>query len=109
MKLLNDGRTSRGYIDQDIAQLVQFSNVLNKNPEVRQGQVNSKGAYVSSKTLDTLDNALDTTLGDYWDINAVGLRHLMAVAFKMDESNWPNVEKRLHNAETVKSWQDIRW
>ncbi len=94
-------------VDQDIAQLVNFSNILNKNPEVRQGQVDSKGAYVSSKTLDTLDNALDTTLGDYWDINAVGLKHLMGVMFRMDEMLWPNDEKRISLNIRGKSERDV--
>jgi hypothetical protein len=81
--------------DRDIAQLVEFSNVLNKHPEVRQGQVDTKGAYVSSKTLETLASALDTTVGDYWDSISIGMRHLFAALFSMDEKNWPKAEKRL--------------
>jgi len=82
-------------VDRDIEQLVQFSNILNKNPEVRQGQVNSKGAYTSAKTLEQLNEAVDTTIGQYWDIVAPGLQHLMSVAFRMDEKLWPKVEKRI--------------
>ena len=81
--------------DRDIAQLTQFSNILNKHPEVRQGQVDSKGAYVSSKTLEQLASALDTVVGDYWDGIAIGMRHLIGATFKMDEINWKNVEKRI--------------
>jgi hypothetical protein len=81
--------------DRDIAQLVEFSNVLNKHPEVRQGQVDTKGAYVSSKTLETLASALDTVVGDYWDGIAIGMQHVFMSAFAMDEKNWGKIEKRL--------------
>ena len=82
-------------VDNDIAQLMTFSNILNKNPEVRQGQVEAKGSYTSAKTLEQLDQAIDTTIGDYWDITSIGFKHLFAVAFKMDETLWPSLEKRI--------------
>lgn len=82
-------------VDRDIDQLVQFSNILNKNPEVRQGQVNAKGVYTSAKTLEQLSEAIDTTIGQYWDIISPGLQHLFTVAFKMDEGLWPDTERRI--------------
>ena len=81
--------------DRDIAQLTQFSNILNKHPEVRQGQVDGKGAYVSSKSLETLASALDTVIGDYWDGIGIGMRHLLAACFQMDEVNWGREKKRI--------------
>ncbi len=81
--------------DRDIAQLTQFSNILNKHPEVRQGQIDSKGAYVSSKTLETLASSLDTVVGDYWDGISIGMRHLISACFKMDEVQWGDVSKRI--------------
>jgi len=55
-------------VDRDIDQMMQFMSIYNKNPEVRQGQVDSKGAYTSAKTLEQLSEAIDTTIGQYWDI-----------------------------------------
>ena len=81
--------------DRDIAQLTQFSNILNKHPEVRQGQVDGKGAYVSAKSLETLASALDTVVGDYWDGIAIGMKHLIGACYSMDEHKWPNIEKRI--------------
>jgi hypothetical protein len=81
--------------DRDIAQLVQFSNILNKNPEARQGQVDGKGAYISAKTLEQLAEAIDTTVGDYWDITKIGMQKLFAAAYRMDETLWKNKEKRI--------------
>lgn len=82
-------------VDRDIDQLVRFSNVLNKNPEVRQGQVQSKGTYTSAKTLEQLSEAIDTTIGQYWDIIGPGMQYLFRAAFKMDEQKWPSKEKRI--------------
>lgn len=82
-------------VDKDIAQLVQFSNILNKNPEVRQGQVDSKGAYQSAKTLEELAGALDNTIDDYWDIVGFGFKRLLNIAYRMDEALWPDMEKRI--------------
>ena len=82
-------------VDRDIDQLVQFSNIFNKNPEVRQGQVDSKGAYQSAKTLEQLDSAIDTTIGAYWDIIAPGMQKLLGAMYQMEEIKWPNLEKRI--------------
>ena len=62
---------------------------------MRQGQVDTKGAYVSSKTLETLASALDTVVGDYWDGISIGMRHLLAGCYKMDEIQWTNNVKRI--------------
>ena len=93
-------------VDRDIEQLVQFSNILNKNPEVRQGQVQSKGTYTSAKTLEQLAEAIDTTVGVYWDIMSVGGQHLMEVAYKMDEKKWPNLAKRITTNAKGKTLRD---
>ena len=94
-------------VDTDIAQLVQFSNILNKNPEVRQGQVDAKGSYTSAKTLEQLDQAIDTTIGDYWDITSIAFKHLFMAAFKMDEMNWPDEEKRISLNMKGKTMRDV--
>lgn len=82
-------------VDQDIATLERFSRILNRNPEVRQGEVASKGSYTSAKTLEQLAEAIDTVVGRHWDTIAVGLQQLFAVAYQMDEWLWPNQEKSL--------------
>lgn len=82
-------------VDRDIEQLVTFSNILNKNPEVRQGQAESDGQYVSAKTLEQLASALDNVVDDHWDIISAGMQWIIEVCFRMDEKNWPDVEKRI--------------
>jgi len=73
----------------------QFSRILNKNPEVRQGEVASKGQYTSAKTLEQLADAIDTVVGSDWDVIGPGLEYLFKVAFTMDIKLWPNVEKTI--------------
>ena len=68
-------------VDRDIQMLVSFSNILNKNPEVRQGQVDAKGAYVSAKTLQEMAESIDTTLDQYWDIQGPGMQHLLGLCY----------------------------
>ena len=94
-------------VDRDIGQLVQFSNILNKNPEVRQGQVDTKGVYQSAKTLEELAGAIDNTIDDYWDIQGYGFKKLMQIALKMDESLWPNDEKRISLNMKGKKMRDV--
>jgi len=94
-------------VDRDIEQLVQFSNIFNKNPEVRQGQVQSKGTYTSAKTLEQLSEAIDTTIGQYWDIIGPGMQHLMKACYQMDEKKWPNVEKRITTNRKGKKMRDL--
>ena len=93
-------------VDRDIEMLVNFSNILNKNPEVKQGQVDSKGAYQSAKTLEELAGSLDPTIDLYWDILSNGLKHLLACGLKMDETLWPNVEKRISMNIRGKKFRD---
>jgi len=82
-----------GQVDRDIEQLLGLSRILNRNPEVRQGEVQAKGAYTSAKTLEQLDESIDTVVGRHWDAISRGLQHLMRVAFTMDETLWPDEEK----------------
>jgi hypothetical protein len=75
-------------VDRDIEQMTQFSRILNRNPEVRQGEIQSKGQYTSAKTLEQLAEAIDTVIGRHWDIISIGMRYLMKAAFMMDEKFW---------------------
>lgn len=83
-------------VDRDIALLDRFSRILNRNPEVRQGEIQTRGSYTSAKTLEQLSEAIDTVVGRMWDVLSVGLEHLMAAAFAMDEKLWPNAEKSIN-------------
>jgi hypothetical protein len=80
-------------IDRDIEQLTQFSRILNRNPEVRQGEVTSKGTYTSAKTLEQLAESIDTVIGVHWDLISIGMEYLFKLAYKMDERLWGNVQK----------------
>lgn len=87
-------------VDQDIAILERFSRILSRNPEARQGEVQSKGSYTSAKTLEQLSEAIDTVVGQYWDIISIGLQHLMKVCFTMDAALWPEEQKSLLGEKT---------
>jgi len=82
-------------VDRDIELLTRFSRILNRNPEVRQGEIQSRGSYTSAKTLEQLSEAIDTVVGRMWDYVSVGSEKLMAAAFAMDELLWPNAEKSI--------------
>lgn len=82
-------------VDRDIQLLNQFSRVLNRNPEVRQGEIAAKGVYTSAKTLEQLSEAIDTVVGGDWDTIGPGMERLLEVCFKMDVKLWPNVEKTI--------------
>lgn len=82
-------------VDQDIQMLNAFSRVLNRNPEVRQGEVAAKGSYTSAKTLEQLAEAIDTVVGSDWDVLAPGLEQLLTICFAMDMKLWPNDEKTI--------------
>lgn len=84
---------SQFQVDNDIQLLNQFSRVLNRNPEVRQGEIAAKGTYTSAKTLEQLADAIDTVVGADWDVIGSGLEYLFSVAFEMDVHLWPDVEK----------------
>ena len=83
-------------VDRDIELLTRFSRILNRNPEVRQGEIQSRGSYTSAKTLEQLSEAIDTVVGRMWDYVSVGAEKLMEVAFAMDEKLWPNIEKSIN-------------
>lgn len=80
-------------VDRDIQMLNQFSRVLNRNPEVRQGEIQAKGTYTSAKTLEQLADAIDTVIGSDWDTIGPGLEKLLEVCFIMDVKLWPKIEK----------------
>lgn len=82
-------------VDRDLATIERFSRILNRNPEVRQGEVNSKGAYVGAKTLESLNESVDTVVSRYWDTLGAAIQHLISVALTMDEMFWPNEEKSI--------------
>lgn len=105
-------------VDRDIQMLNQFSRVLNRNPEVRQGEVAAKGSYTSAKTLEQLSEAIDTVIGSDWDVIGPGIERLMKVCFMMDVKLWPKEEKTINGTmkgkkftETYVPEQDIgeRW
>jgi len=93
-------------VDQDINLLNSFSRVLNRNPEVRQGEINAKGNYTSAKTLEQLSDAIDTVVGGDWDVIGPGLEYLLGVAFAMDEALWPDVEKTITGQISGKKFMD---
>lgn len=93
-------------VDRDIDQLVAFSNILNKNPEVRQGQVDTKGAYQSQATLEELASAVDNTIDDYWDIMSFGFKKILYIALCMDEKLYGNEEKHISLNVKGKKYRD---
>ncbi len=95
-----------GQVDRDIEQLLGLSRILNRNPEVRQGEVNAKGAYTSAKTLEQLDESIDTVIGRNWDTISRGLQHLIRLAFTMDEQLWPDEEKHITTNIKNKTYRD---
>ena len=80
-------------IDRDIEQLTQFSRILNRNPEVRQGEIANKGTYTSAKTLEQLAESIDTVIGVHWDLISVGMEYLFKLAYRMDERLWGSEKK----------------
>lgn len=93
-------------VDRDIQMLNQFSRVLNKNPEVRQGEIAQKGVYTSAKTLEQLAESIDTVVGADWDIIAPGLEYLLKICFTMDVKLWPNMEKTINGSLRGKRFLD---
>jgi hypothetical protein len=85
-------------VDRDIQMLNQFSRILNRNPEVRQGEIASKGSYTSAKTLEQLSDAIDTVIGSDWDTIGPGIEQLMFICFRMDVEMWPKVEKTIEGS-----------
>jgi len=72
-------------VDRDLANLERYQRILNRNPEVRQGEVDGKGAYVGSKTLETLNDSVDNSISRFWDAMQNAYGKLSAVALQMDE------------------------
>ena len=92
--------------DQDIQTLERFSRILNRNPEVRQGEIAAKSTYTSAKTLEQLSEAIDTVVGRYWDVISVGMAKLIAIALRMDELMWPNEEKSVRGIKRGSRYSD---
>jgi hypothetical protein len=100
------GPTQMLQVDQDIQLLNQFSRILNRNPEVRQGEITAKGSYTSAKTLEQLDDAIDTVVGGDWDVIGPGIEYLLSVALTMDVELWPRVEKTINGNIKGKKFLD---
>jgi len=80
-------------VDRDIELLGRFARVLNRNPEVRQGEIAARGQYTSAKTLEQLSEAIDTVIGRIWDIVSVGTQNMLKACYTMDEKMWGGVKK----------------
>lgn len=93
-------------VDRDIATLERYSRLLNKNPEVRSGEVQQKGTYIGAKTLEQLNEAIDTVIGRNWDIIGVDLQKLLHVCFEMDKRYWGNVEKSISGVKRGSGFYD---
>ncbi len=93
-------------VDQDISMLDAFSRRLNRNPEVRQGEIAARSQYTSAKTLEQLSEAIDTVVGSDWDIIGPGMEKLFRVAFAMDVKLWPKVEKTISGNMKGKKFLD---
>lgn len=72
-------------VDRDLANLEKYQRILNRNTEVRQGEVNGKGAYVGAKTLDALNDTIDNSVQRFWEPMQAGLEYIIALALQMDE------------------------
>ena len=102
-------------VDRDLSTLERYQRILNRNPEVRQGEVDGKGAYVGSKTLDTLNDSVDNSVARFWDAMQAGYQELAAIALEMDEKLYPNVTKSYsvimkgqRNVEEYTASEDIK-
>lgn len=82
-------------VDQDIQVLERFSRILSRNPELRTGEVQNKGSYTSAKTLEQLSEAIDSVVGQYWDIIGTGMAQLIKVCYIMDEKLWSDEQKSI--------------
>ncbi|MDD4985775.1 MAG: phage portal protein [Dehalococcoidales bacterium] len=92
--------------DRDVEMLERFSRILNRNTEVRQGEIQSKASYTSAKTLEQLSEAIDTVVGRYWDTISSGLEDVLEMCFKMDQKLWPNEEKSIYGVKKGHRWRD---
>ena len=101
-------------VDRDLSTLERYQRILNRNPEVRQGEVDGKGAYVGAKTLDSLNDSVDNSVARFWDAIQAGYEELAAIALEMDESLYGRQEKTIstvikgqRNVETYRAKKDI--
>jgi len=101
-------------VDRDLSTLERYQRILNRNPEVRQGEVDGKGAYVGAKTLDALNDSVDNSVARFWDVMQAGYEGLAAIALEMDETLYENVSKSIsvttkgqRNVETYTPAKDI--
>jgi len=92
-------------VDRDLSTLERYQRILNRNPEVRQGEVDGKGAYVGSKTLDTLNDSVDNSVARFWDAMQSGYEELMAIALEMDETLYTEQSKSF--SVTVKGQRNV--
>jgi hypothetical protein len=93
-------------VDRDIQMLNQFSRILNRNPEVRQGEISAKGSYTSAKTLEQLSEAIDTVVGSDWDVIGPGMERLLRICFTMDAKLWPKLEKTINGTIRGKKFSE---
>ena len=101
-------------VDRDLSTLERYQRILNRNPEVRQGEVDGKGAYVGAKTLDSLNDSVDNSVARFWDAMQAGYEELAAIALEMDETLYGDVSKSFsvtikgqRNVETYTPSKDI--
>ncbi len=92
--------------DRDLEILERFSRILNRNPEVRQGEIQTKGTYTSAKTLEQLAESIDTVIGRMWDIISVSLRNVLQACYAMDEKLWPKESKVIVGTRKGRSYTD---
>jgi len=92
--------------DRDIETLERFSRILNRNPEMRQGEIQNSSQYTASKTLEQLSEAIDTVIGRYWDIISDGMERLFAMAYEIDEIAFGNEERQISGTMRGKKFSD---
>ncbi len=93
-------------VDRDISTLERYSRLLNKNPEVRSGEVQQKGTYVGAKTLEQLNEAVDTVVGRYWDIIGSDIQKLIKVCMEMDKLYWGDEVKSIQGIKKGQGYLD---
>jgi hypothetical protein len=98
--------TAQVQVDRDISTLERYSRLLNKNPEVRSGEVQQKGTYVGAKTLEQLNEAVDTVVGRYWDIIGSDLQKLLLICMEMDKQYWGDEEKSISGIKKGQGYLD---
>lgn len=92
--------------DRDIEMLERFSRILNRNPEMRQGEIQNSAQYTASKTLEQLSESIDTVIGRYWDIISDGMEDLLAKAFEWDEVWYSGVERQINGTMRGRRYND---